>query len=359
MYGIRRNGPTLSVLLAMCLFACADESTSGGSVVPATFLERAPEACQSYGSDSEVFGYCMVNQVALETSPEDAAAHCSMTGSWETRCRHRWVSVQRGDATTHSTSVLLDFCGEDSECAFELLEFRSVPDLDSQIGLCVTHTGTHVEDCIGHAVQRWWQEDPTEDELMAGARLEMPFPDKMGYFLAASIVCDGVGACEGAQEDVRSRCLHHVDTFRRNPDSCPSKEKAPMHGDNPDNFIDGGAPAPSEDGPADERRSDGNLDGENDALMGEGGQVPSGAPQNSIPTPDGLLMNSVPTPMASPPPEIELVPQESPPPVVPDPGPNPLGGGLPVPDPSTHGHVPDGVPGGGTNPPPPRSAGER
>jgi hypothetical protein len=217
------------------------------------------------------------------------------------------------------------------------------PDLATQLGRCTAHTGLHVEDCVGHAIQRWWMGDLSEAELMAGASLAGPYPEKMGFFLAASVACEGVGSCEGAHEAVQMDCERHVENLTRVPENCPSKEKLPMHGDNPENFVDGGSPT-SKEGPADESRAPGTAQ---DPLPPEETRARSPGPEPSAGDPSVTQASLYPS-------APQLSPSPSPPPSQPDPGPDPMGGGIPSPDPTTHGHVPDGTPGGGQNPPPPK-----
>jgi len=270
----------------------------------------------------------MMDQVAHLSSSEDAAAHCALAGDGEGLCRHRWVSIQRANLTTHSTELLLEFCGSDTECAFELLEFRADSDMETQIALCQAHTGPYLEDCVGHAVQAWWLQGLDEETFKAGAVLDLPFPEKMGYFLAASVVCSepSVGSCDWAHENVEPHCRHHSEAMTRKPETCPSTEKTPMHGANPDHFMDGGVPQAEQMGPLDERRVSGDS-------------LEPTPPDETRPRDPG------PPPVAHSGPEDGAGPSEGPP----DEG---AQDGHPSPDPRTHGHVPNGVPGGGANPAP-------
>ena len=238
--------------------------------------------------------------------------------------------------TPFTTETLLDVCGDNAECAFELLEFRSEPDLETQLKLCIDYTGPFVQDCMGHAVQHWWIEDRTREELLAAAHWELaePYPETMGYWFAASVACDERVVCDEASDAVAVECERHKGSMTRKPHTCPTKEKSSMHGDNPDNYTDRGAPDRGDVGPLDESRVDGT---------------------NGEPSPPEMTRELDPGPPPSPgPTNLSPDPQPvSPPPLTPDPGPAPPGGGAPTPNPSTHGHVPDGTPGGGVNPPPP------
>ena len=335
------------VVLLIMMVGCEDEQPQQSLSVSLDILSQSPAACQDYGDDADVFGYCMVEQVSNYSDLSEASDHCVLAGEWESRCRHRWVNIQlRTQSDLYSTKTLLEVCAENAECAFELLEFRSDPDLEVQLNLCMDYTGPFVQDCMGHAVQHWWIEDRSREELIAAAHWELaaPYPETMGYWFAASVACDERVICEEASAAVASECERHEGSMTRKPHTCPTKGKSSMHGDNPDNYADRGAPERGETGPLDETQVDG---GAGDPLAPEmtrdldPGPSPSPGPSN--PYPD----SKPPLPVGEP----VLTPQPSPPPAVPDPG--PTDGGTKRPNPNTHGHVPDGTPGGGMNPPPP------
>ena len=298
----------------------------------------APEACRDYLNDSESFAYCMMEQVVFFTSLEDAASHCELAGEGASQCRHRWVSVQRANPDGYSREELMAFCGDNADCAFELLEFRPHENMEEQIQLCQAHTAEHVENCVGHAIQAWWLAGVSEESFRSTAEMASPYPEKMGYFLAASVVCSDppVGDCQWAHPSVIAHCERHEDAMTRKPETCPSSVKNPMHGENPENFTDRGTPLAVEQGPTDETRVNG---GEPDA-------IPPPEPRPLDPGPQ-----SGPYDEASGSPTPQGVPQAPPP--QPDPNSVDIGGGIPLPDPRMHGHVPDGTPGGGANPPPP------
>jgi hypothetical protein len=160
------------------------------------------------------------------------------------------------------------------------------------------------------------------------------------------VACDGIGSCDGVAEAQRSDCGRHVESMTRLPETCPSKQKEPMHGDNPENFTDGGVPVPQEVGPVDESRAPG----------ASAEFIPPEETRDRDPGP-GYSPGPVQEPQPTPSPEVQGSPSPSPPLPQPDPGADSMGGGMPSPDPSTHGHVPDGKPGGGLNPPPPNLGG--
>ena len=78
---MRRWFCALGLFMAL---ACGDEE-SEPQVVSEEVRAQAPDACQPYGADAEVFGYCMVDQVSGMKTPETAADLCSLAGEWEGR----------------------------------------------------------------------------------------------------------------------------------------------------------------------------------------------------------------------------------------------------------------------------------
>ena len=183
----------------------------------------APEVCRDYLDDSESFAYCMMEQVVYFTALEEAAAHCELAGEGESQCRHRWVSVQRANPDGYSRDELMAFCGDNADCAFELLEFRPHEDMQEQISLCQAHTAEHEENCVGHAIQAWWLAGVDDESFRAAAEVASPYPEKMGYFLAASVACSdpAVGDCQWAHTSVVAHCERHQEAMMRKPETCP------------------------------------------------------------------------------------------------------------------------------------------
>ena len=87
-------------------------------------------------------------------------------------------------------------CGDNSDCTFELVDFRPDPDILVQIDRCTKYVKKHIRDCVGHSMQRWYMSDLTEDDV---AHMSIPssVPDRVAYYVAASVQCHGVGSCSG------------------------------------------------------------------------------------------------------------------------------------------------------------------
>jgi len=152
-----------------------------------------------------------------------------MSGEWEAECRHAWVSGRMNSDSGFSTEALLSACGENPDCTFELLDFRPEEDPLDQINLCTRYAGRYARDCTGHALQRWWLTSPDKEEIERVSGTPLQFPDRLGYYLAASVVCTNtLDECIG-EPRAMDNCNRSVNHFERNPEQCPETQIRPMH----------------------------------------------------------------------------------------------------------------------------------
>ena len=108
--------------------------------------------CGPYQHDADLFGYCLTTHVVEVATAAQAAEVCAQaSGKWQGECRTAWV----GMAVTQGTPVptLLNVCTTD-DCRFLVLDRRPEADLQKQMAACA-QAGRYVEDCRGHARQRW------------------------------------------------------------------------------------------------------------------------------------------------------------------------------------------------------------
>ncbi len=154
---------------------------------------------------------------------------CSQAGDWEGECRHAWVAGRMKEEGA-SLEYLLDICGDNADCSFEVLDFRPDPDLVVQLSLCRKYTGPHHADCAGHAAQRWWRTSPDEEELLRVGALATDYPDKVGWWVGVSVICENRGNCESGHPQSRKFCESAVKTMTKDPLQCPSKTPKDMHG---------------------------------------------------------------------------------------------------------------------------------
>jgi len=122
---------------------------------------------------------------------------------------------------------LLEVCDSNADCSFELLDFRPSNEVTVQMDRCNKHAGKHAGDCTRHAMQRWFYTKPTAQDLARVAQFETDHFDKVGYWLAAVVACQGVGECP---DDDRAGkfCVSTAATFERVPTGCPAATKQPL-----------------------------------------------------------------------------------------------------------------------------------
>ena len=187
---------------------------SGASVVAPVVDSAGIPQCDGYRSMADTYGYCLYKFAG--GLPDEAAVErvCGMAGDWEDECRHAWVAGRMNPDSPFSTEALLRVCGENPDCAFELLDFRPADLVDDQLARCRDHAGRHASDCTGHAMQRWWLRGVDTDEVARVASMRTDFPRKVGFYLAVSVQCDEVGSCEG-DPAVQDACERQVEAFSR------------------------------------------------------------------------------------------------------------------------------------------------
>jgi hypothetical protein len=224
---------------------------------------------------------------------------CNQARSWEGDCKAAWLEAQMStdwgmDQDHHR---LLEICGEHEICALEVLKTRTDPVIGVQLELCHDRASAHASACVEHSLQRWWRGSSDPDKRGTLIDIESPATDEVGWWIAALGICDSQAPdtpCEGVRMEMLEACTLAASTLGREPEGCNKMQ------------LD---------------RAD-----------------PIGVPQDQMAPP--------PTPMEAPP-ATDNPPQ-------PEPGDGNIGTGAAAPDPRTHGHVPDGKPGGGHHPPPNR-----
>ena len=181
-----------------------------------------------YAGDASVYGFCLSKHAGGLPTLKDMEEVCLKAGEWERDCRHGWVSGRMNALDDFSTEELLGACGENPDCTFELLDFRPASEPLTQLSLCTQYAGRYGRDCAGHAIQRWWLNDPDEEEVLRVTSTPTPYPDKVGYWIGVNVQCYGKGTCAG-EPHFMSNCEKAVENFERKPDRCPARTKTPMH----------------------------------------------------------------------------------------------------------------------------------
>jgi hypothetical protein len=220
-------------------FACqgaptGDDGVDLGSPLPAPGepVEAGPTShlpqCARYEhEDPDLYGYCIYKYAGGFETIEQINVQCGRAGKWEDDCRHSWVAGRMNKSSGVSMETLLEVCATNADCAFELLDFRPSNEVTVQISRCNDHAGKHAGNCIRHAMQRWYYTKPTANDVERIGALPTNHPDKVGYWLAAIVQCQGVGECPESEE-VGAQCRSTVDNFSRVPKGCPAATKQPL-----------------------------------------------------------------------------------------------------------------------------------
>lgn len=182
--------------------------------------------CKMY-EGSSVYGYCIYKFAGGFPTVSEVDRLCGLAGEWEAECRHAWVAGRMHADSGVATDALLEVCAGNPDCSFELLDFRPDTDVLIQMDNCRKHTGKYAPDCVGHAMQRWWQAGVDEAEIERIAATPTPFPNKVGFWIGVSVGCYGVGECSG-QAQTADFCRSTVENLSRNQNRCPTQSKKPL-----------------------------------------------------------------------------------------------------------------------------------
>jgi len=183
--------------------------------------------CDGYRAIPETYGYCLYKVAGGLPDVASVNRVCDLAGDWEDECRHAWVAGKMNAASPYAMDTLLEVCGDNADCAFELLDFRPAELIDDQLERCRLHAGVHADNCTGHAMQRWKLQGVDAAEVARVAAMPTAFPRKVGFWVAVSVQCDGVGTCAG-NGAVQGACEGQVEAFTRKPQTCPANVKAPL-----------------------------------------------------------------------------------------------------------------------------------
>ena len=217
------------VVGALAALGCGgrDDATASGPIAVEEVsgpVDPVLARCAPYEAMPNAYGYCLFLNVRSIPLPEDARRLCVRAGTYAGECVRSWVSPRLSREGTASTGTLLAVCDTHADCALEVLDARAPGDLPSELDACARSAGSLGSDCAGHAAERWWLQDPTPEEIGRIAAMELPFPERIAFFVAASVVCYGKGACTG-HPTFQPRCEEASATFRADRMKCPGRQR--------------------------------------------------------------------------------------------------------------------------------------
>lgn len=225
------------ILSASQTIACQEKQTtspqSSEKTSEKTELKSSPLAedfyplCKDYLEMPEAYGYCLYKYSGGFRTAEEIEHFCPQAGNWEMECRHAWVSGRMQADSGYKTEDLIKVCGGNPDCTFELIDFRPESDILAQIKLCTNHVRKHIQDCVGHAMQRWWYAKPSEEEVARILEKPSAVPDRVAFYAAASVACAGIGTCSG-DPYLERICEKNSRHFKKYPQTCPPQEEPKM-----------------------------------------------------------------------------------------------------------------------------------
>ncbi len=176
--------------------------------------------CARFAGQASLETYCAYLAALEIGDPVEALAACSRSGEWELSCRGEWVALWSRHDRGIDTGSLLEVCGDNHDCAFDLIESRPSGDTVLDIGRCEKNAGPYAQDCVKHMLNLWLAAEPEGAEIARLAAIQTPHAREVGQAVAYCLSCRGVGACEGSPE-VTAQCERAVEDFKRQPERCP------------------------------------------------------------------------------------------------------------------------------------------
>ena len=196
------------------LLGCAQQSE------PVSQIENPLPACNDYTHDASIYGYCVYKNAASITDLQSMGTYCDQAVEWREDCRQVWV-ISHIDQEPLET--LLHVCGQNYDCALQLLDKAPHNDVHIQMERCMEYAGHYKHDCVMHAAQAWYFDWPPEEEIRRVAKQPAPFAEQIGMYIAARVACDGVGSCAGDAE-IQMMCEKYVDIFQDKRE-CPNQHR--------------------------------------------------------------------------------------------------------------------------------------
>ena len=202
----------IAILFKFSLMGCTSE--------PPNVVDNPLPVCLDYVKDAELYGYCVYKNADALLDIASVNEHCPNASTWQADCRQSWVM---GHTDTHPLDELMNVCGQNADCAFQLLDSKPHEDVLEQVELCIRHADRYRHDCVMHAIQRWYFEWPDAEEISRVANTRNPFPEQIGTYIGARVACDDVGTCNGETENKRM-CEKYVVEYQ-DKSKCPNQHR--------------------------------------------------------------------------------------------------------------------------------------
>lgn len=219
------------LLACWLLLACGGGSSPAPDPSPAA-VQALPalvrEACAPYADDAELLPHCLVRQAPGLPDAQAVDTVCSLAGALEDECRQLWTQRQLGSRDRYQRSELIDACGTNPDCAFEVIDLWPAETVDQQIRDC-HRAGPYAHSCVRHALNRWRATDPDAAEADRLGQQDLFMRGLVAEYLAVRVQCDRVGQCpkDGL---IAQDCQDWVGRFQANDGLCPRHPGLPEGG---------------------------------------------------------------------------------------------------------------------------------
>lgn len=204
----------------ICLLSCFNTGCKQSTQPQVETIVDPLPACIDYTKDPKGYAYCVYQQATSLTDIASVEKYCNQAKEWIEPCRQAWA-VSKVDSV--ALEDLMHICDQNNDCALEVLDSKPHEDVLQQIKLCAQYAGRYSADCAMHASQRWYFDWPEADEIARVAKKKSPFPDHVGWYVAARVGCDNVGSCQGEQR-IQKICEKNLEIFT-NKRNCPNQHR--------------------------------------------------------------------------------------------------------------------------------------
>ena len=114
---------------------------------------------------------------------------------------------------------LLDGCDGFSDCSFEGIDARASTDTHTQLERCAKYVTADFQDCVLHAMQRWYATEPNAEQVKEILDAFPQLPDQAAEYVANVVYCRKIGSCEGTLRSHKN-CRRQIKRLRKNPAQC-------------------------------------------------------------------------------------------------------------------------------------------
>lgn len=211
------------LLLACSLLDEKKPHFDGSTAGRVATVETTRASCAQYDDLPEVLGVCLAQRIVSLTTVADVNALCPQAGAWESTCRQAWVDEQQRLRRGLRPDELLDACGPDDDCAFQVLDTWPAADVLDQIARCEAHARTFERDCVGHALQRWTAARPSAEEGVRVRAATARHTEQVAAFFGLSAGCGGTLTCPEGTELFARDCRTAEESYRKSPGRCPAR----------------------------------------------------------------------------------------------------------------------------------------